>query len=125
MARSIRLCKSQLNRAITSYFNQQKQIPSSKFPILGINTPNSRTFSSRTALHTLNMADPRTAVVTKDAPGFPSLLSQAIVANGVVYCSGNVALDVATGEIIDGDIKAHTVRQLDPKSELSSLLTKI
>lgn len=38
------------------------------------------------------------------------IYSQAIVANGTVYCSGSVAMDPATGQIIDGDVQAHTVR---------------
>ncbi|PYH98394.1 Endoribonuclease L-PSP, partial [Aspergillus ellipticus CBS 707.79] len=45
-------------------------------------------------------------------PTLPSQAStpKAIVSGGVVYCSGTVATDPATGKIVDGDIfKAHTV----------------
>lgn len=41
--------------------------------------------------------------------GLKGIYSQAIVANGTVYCSGSVAMDPATGQIIDGDVGAHTV----------------
>ncbi|RAO67816.1 uncharacterized protein BHQ10_003828 [Talaromyces amestolkiae] len=55
------------------------------------------------------MADPRTPILTKHAPDpLPGLYSQAIVANGFVFCSGNVAMDPETNRIIDGDIQAHT-----------------
>lgn len=53
----------------------------------------------------------KTAVLTDKAPKpLPGIYSQAIVANGVVYCSGAVPMDAVTGKLIDGDIKAHTVR---------------
>lgn len=52
------------------------------------------------------------AVSTDKAPlGLPGVYSQAIVANGTVYCSGSVAMDPATGKIIDGDVQAHTVHR--------------
>ncbi|KAL2820302.1 Endoribonuclease L-PSP/chorismate mutase-like protein [Aspergillus granulosus] len=51
----------------------------------------------------------KTPVLTETAPApLPGIYSQAIIANGVVYCSGSVALDPKTGKLIDGDIKAHT-----------------
>jgi enamine deaminase RidA (YjgF/YER057c/UK114 family) len=52
----------------------------------------------------------KTAVLTDKAPKpLPGIYSQAIVANGTVYCSGAVPMDAETGKIIDGDIQAHTV----------------
>ncbi|RMY15946.1 hypothetical protein D0868_00587 [Hortaea werneckii] len=49
-------------------------------------------------------------ISTDKAPmGLKGIYSQAIVANGTVYCSGSVAMDPATGQIIDGDVGAHTV----------------
>lgn len=49
-------------------------------------------------------------VLTEKAPKpLPGIYSQAIVANGVVYCSGAVPMDASTGKLIDGDVKAHTV----------------
>ncbi|BCR90926.1 putative L-PSP endoribonuclease family protein Brt1 [Aspergillus chevalieri] len=51
----------------------------------------------------------KTPILTDKAPKpLPGIYSQAIVAGGVVYCSGAVAMDPETGKIIDGDVKAHT-----------------
>ncbi|KNG88712.1 L-PSP endoribonuclease family protein Brt1 [Aspergillus bombycis] len=51
----------------------------------------------------------KTPILTDKAPKpLPGIYSQAIVSNGVVYCSGAVAMDPETGKIVDGDIKAHT-----------------
>ncbi|KAF4974461.1 hypothetical protein FZEAL_8632 [Fusarium zealandicum] len=51
----------------------------------------------------------RTPVSSKNAPATPlSLMNQAIVANGLVFTSGALAMDPKTGKIIDGDIEAHT-----------------
>ncbi|EEA19676.1 hypothetical protein TMatcc_009818 [Talaromyces marneffei ATCC 18224] len=51
----------------------------------------------------------KTPVLTEKAPKpLPGIYSQAIIANGVVYCSGAVAMDPETGKLVDGDIKAHT-----------------
>jgi len=50
------------------------------------------------------------AVLTDKAPKpLPGIYSQAIIANGFVYCSGAVPMDPATGKLVDGDIQAHTV----------------
>lgn len=52
----------------------------------------------------------KTPVLTEKAPKpLPGIYSQAIIANGVVYCSGAVAMDAETGKLVDGDVKAHTV----------------
>ena len=59
------------------------------------------------------------AISTDKAPKpIPGVYNQAIVAGGTVYCSGQVAMDPATGKIIDGDIQAHTVgvQSVDKKS---------
>ncbi|KAE8372530.1 putative L-PSP endoribonuclease family protein Brt1 [Aspergillus bertholletiae] len=51
----------------------------------------------------------KTPILTDKAPKpLPGIYSQAIVSNGVVYCSGAVAMDPETGKIVNGDIKAHT-----------------
>lgn len=64
----------------------------------------------------------KTPVLTDKAPKpLPGIYSQAIIANGVVYCSGAVAMDPITGKLVDGDVKAHTVRRLqfhDPARKL-------
>lgn len=60
-------------------------------------------------LHTSNMPA-KTAILTQNAPPpLPGVLSQGIVANGTVYCSGQVAVDPATGKMVEGDIQARTV----------------
>ncbi|KAL2219088.1 putative L-PSP endoribonuclease family protein [Thermoascus aurantiacus ATCC 26904] len=55
------------------------------------------------------MSSVKTPVFTEKAPKpLPGIYNQAIIANGVVYCSGAVALDPETGKLVEGDIKAHT-----------------
>jgi GTP cyclohydrolase FolE2 len=50
------------------------------------------------------------SVLTDNAPKpLPGIYSQAIVANGFVYCSGQVPMDPSTNKLIDGDVQAHTV----------------
>ena len=52
----------------------------------------------------------KTPILTDKAPKpLPGIYSQAIVAGGVVYCSGAVAMDPETGKLVDGDVKVHTV----------------
>ncbi|OJD36525.1 l-psp endoribonuclease family protein [Diplodia corticola] len=52
---------------------------------------------------------PKVATLTDKAPKpLPGIYSQAIVANGVVYCSGAVPMDPVTMKLIDGDVAAHT-----------------
>ncbi len=52
----------------------------------------------------------KTPILTDKAPKpLPGIYSQAIVANGMVFVSGAVAMDAETGKLIDGDVKAHTV----------------
>jgi len=51
----------------------------------------------------------KTPVSTDNAPKpLPGIYSQAIVANGMVFCSGAVPMDPVTMKLIDGDIQAHT-----------------
>lgn len=52
---------------------------------------------------------PKRTVFAENAPNpMPEVFPQAIVANGLVFCSGNIAMD-ESNKIIDGDVKAHTV----------------
>jgi 2-iminobutanoate/2-iminopropanoate deaminase len=44
----------------------------------------------------------RTAVSSEQAPGALGPYSQAIVAGGLVFCSGMAGIDPATGAIADG-----------------------
>jgi 2-iminobutanoate/2-iminopropanoate deaminase len=55
----------------------------------------------------------RRVVQTEGAPAPIGPYSQAVVAEGVLYCSGQVPLDPATGELIDGDIGDQARRCLE------------
>lgn len=54
----------------------------------------------------------RDVISTKDSPAAIGPFSQAIRANGLVFLSGQVAVDPATGRVIDGDAAAQTERIL-------------
>ena len=58
------------------------------------------------------MTDAR-AISTDHAPAAIGPYSQAIRAGELVFCSGQIALDPATGSIIDGDVVAQAKRVLD------------
>lgn len=47
-------------------------------------------------------------ILTDKAPAPIGPYSQAIVANGFVYTAGQIALDPATKNLVDGDIQAQT-----------------
>jgi 2-iminobutanoate/2-iminopropanoate deaminase len=51
-------------------------------------------------------------VSTASAPKAIGPYSQAIVHNGVAYLSGQIPLDPATGQIVEGDIAVQTERVL-------------
>src|SRR5215216_6086396 len=59
----------------------------------------------------------RNSVRTAEAPAAFGPYSQAIVVNvgtqRMVFCSGQVALDPATGALVEGDIEDQTRRTLD------------
>lgn len=63
----------------------------------------------------MNAADAggRRAVETDGAPEPIGPYSQALEAGGVLYCSGQVPLDPASGELIDGGIAVQARRCLD------------
>ncbi len=52
-------------------------------------------------------------VATSGAPKAIGPYSQAIRANGFVFCSGQIALDPATNQLIPGDVVAQTERVLN------------
>ena len=54
----------------------------------------------------------RDVVSTKDAPQAIGPYSQAIKANGFIFTSGQIAIDPATNQIIQGDVAAQTERVL-------------
>jgi 2-iminobutanoate/2-iminopropanoate deaminase len=53
------------------------------------------------------------AISTADAPAAIGPYSQAIHAGDLVFLSGQVPIDPATGELVTGDISAQTERVLD------------
>lgn len=60
------------------------------------------------------------AVSTPKAPAAIGPYSQAIRAGGFLFCSGQIALDPATGELVSGDVRAQTERVMQ---NLSAVLT--
>ena len=50
----------------------------------------------------------RKIVATKGAPDAIGPYSQAVVAGGLVFCSGQVAFDPSTMEIVEGGVQAET-----------------
>lgn len=55
----------------------------------------------------------KTAIATKDAPAAIGPYSQAIRVGDMLYASGQVALDPATGQLVAGGIAEQTVRALE------------
>ncbi|PIQ19965.1 MAG: reactive intermediate/imine deaminase [Cytophagales bacterium CG18_big_fil_WC_8_21_14_2_50_42_9] len=49
-----------------------------------------------------------TIITSTQAPAPIGPYSQAVLANGVLYASGQIALDPATGNLIQGDIETET-----------------
>ena len=49
-------------------------------------------------------------ITTDKAPAAIGPYSQAIQAGGLFFCSGQIALDPATGEMLQGDVTAQTER---------------
>ncbi len=60
----------------------------------------------------------REVISTKDAPQAIGPYSQAIKANGMVFISGQIAIDPAVGQVIDGDVAAQTERVLKNLSNI-------
>jgi reactive intermediate/imine deaminase len=56
---------------------------------------------------------PRQPVATDRAPAAIGPYSQAVIAGCSVYTSGQIPLDPATGQLIDGDIGTQTRRVFD------------
>ena len=69
----------------------------------------SQTTHLTTTIHLLTMS-PKQAILTDNAPKpLPGIYSQAIVANGTVYCSGSIGMDPATNKLIEGSVADRTV----------------
>src|SRR5258708_40195685 len=52
-------------------------------------------------------------VATPDAPQAIGPYSQAVKANGIIYASGQIPLDPATGNLVAGDFSTHARRVFD------------
>jgi 2-iminobutanoate/2-iminopropanoate deaminase len=66
-------------------------------------------------------AMPRETIFTTDAPKPIGPYVQAVVSRGMVYCSGQIPLDPATGEMVGaGDVRAQAQRVLQ---NLEAVLT--
>ena len=66
-------------------------------------------FSAASAVRIQLMREP---VATKDAPQAIGPYSQAVKSGGLVFCSGQIALDPATGQVVAGDVAAQTEQVL-------------
>jgi 2-iminobutanoate/2-iminopropanoate deaminase len=54
----------------------------------------------------------RHPISTANAPGAVGAYSQAILANGFVFCAGQVGLDPASGSLVDGGVEVQAERAL-------------
>jgi 2-iminobutanoate/2-iminopropanoate deaminase len=60
----------------------------------------------------------REVIATKNAPQAIGPYSQAIKANGLIFASGQIAIDPATQQVVSGDVAAQTDRVLRNVSEI-------
>jgi len=52
-------------------------------------------------------------VETNNAPAAIGPYSQAIVSNGMVYCSGQIPIDCTTNEVVKNDIEKQTIKVIE------------
>ena len=55
---------------------------------------------------------PKKHIETQEAPRPIGPYSQAVISGGLLFCSGQIALDPDTGQLVDGDVTAQTERVL-------------
>ena len=60
----------------------------------------------------MSSGETRRPVQTDGAPAPIGPYSQAVIANGILYCSGQVPLDPETGELVEGGIAEQASRCL-------------
>ncbi|KAJ5786792.1 uncharacterized protein N7503_012004 [Penicillium pulvis] len=58
------------------------------------------------------MTSTKTPILSQNAPAPSPLMSQGIVCNGMIYCSGSLGLNPKTGKFVDGDVSDRTVQAL-------------
>jgi 2-iminobutanoate/2-iminopropanoate deaminase len=56
---------------------------------------------------------PTKHVSTSEAPAPIGPYSQAVISGGLLFCSGQIPLDPATGEMVEGGVEAQTERVLE------------
>ncbi|NDJ53693.1 MAG: RidA family protein [Chloroflexi bacterium] len=56
---------------------------------------------------------PKSAVKSQNAPRAIGPYSQAIVSGNLVFCSGQIGLDPATGKLVSGGVAAQTKQAID------------
>ena len=61
---------------------------------------------------------PLKAVRTDKAPGAIGPYSQGIIASGFLFTAGQIAIDPASGQVVEGDVKAQTERVLGNLGEV-------
>ena len=59
--------------------------------------------------HSQDTMPTRTAVSTPNAPAPLPFFSQAIVCNGMVYCSGSIGIDPESQALVEGGVGDRTV----------------
>jgi len=60
----------------------------------------------------------KNSIHTKQAPAAIGPYSQAVEQNGLVFCSGQIALDPATGKVVEGGIEFETRRAMQNLGEV-------
>jgi 2-iminobutanoate/2-iminopropanoate deaminase len=68
---------------------------------------------TRGAASTKEIGMAREPIATGAAPAALGPYSQGIAAGGLVFASGQIALDPATGRLIEGDVRAQTRRVME------------
>ena len=66
------------------------------------------------------MPTPRRVVVSQAAPAPVAAYSQAIASGDLLFCSGQIAIDPSTGQMVQGGIEVETERVLE---NLKAVLT--
>lgn len=62
----------------------------------------------------------REPVATEAAPAAIGPYNQAIISGTLIFASGQIALDPASGQLVEGDVRAQTIRALDNLSAVLS-----
>lgn len=63
-------------------------------------------------MHRFRKEEPMEKISTKNAPGAIGPYSQGTIVNGLVYTSGQIGIDPATGNIVEGGIEAEAEQVL-------------